>query len=182
MIRFFLIFTLIFLTIVEQGQAQTPVSKETANTYYQNCKAQPDPRFSGKSQEMFCACTAVKMTESYTMEDMRAASQQNQTGRDATNKLIINVYAPCIQYPAREYHYTSCKNNPQTSILGGNAEKICQCASQKAAEYLQQNAASLFQDILSKNPNITDPMQALYDDPAFQTVMKSKLSGCLIGL
>ena len=168
---------LIFAVYVAPAHA-TAITKETANQYYLNCKAKPDPRFSEQAQDMFCGCTATKLMSDFTLEDMQSIGKQDQSGRDATNKMIVNIYAPCIQYPAKEYHYQSCISNPKTSILG-DAQKLCSCASEQIAVHLQSNAKLMFQTILRTNPNITDPMQALYDDPRFQSFAKQKLMGCI---
>jgi hypothetical protein len=164
---------------VSPAVAQTKVSSEIANNYFQSCKSQSDTRFSKASQDMFCACTAAKMVENYTLEDMQNAQRQDEVGRAAANKLIVNVYGPCIQYPAREYHYNTCVQNPKTKILGQNVERICGCTAEKVAGHLQQNASALFSQILTVNPTITDPMQALYDDKAFQKTIQSQLMSCL---
>ena len=172
--------TVIMFTGLSQANAQTPVSKEIANNYFENCKSQSDPRFSPASQEMFCACTAAQMVENFTIEDMQASGRQDEIGRAATNKLIVNVYAPCIQYPAREYHYNTCVQNPKTKILGSNVEQICSCTSGQVAGYLAQNAQSLFKEILANNPTIADPMQALYDDAGFQKTVQGHLMSCIV--
>jgi len=177
--KLILTLTLLLIGVPTMGYAQTPVSTEMANQYFANCKMNTDPRFSSETQEMFCACTAVKMTEAFSVEDMQTMGQQNQAGRDATNKLIINIYAPCIQYPARAYHYNTCVQNPQTKALTKNAEGLCQCAADNVAGYLQSNSQRMFQQILAQNPNVADPMQALYDDKGFQKLAKSKLMSCL---
>jgi len=167
------------LMISAPSNAQTPVSKEIANTYFENCRAQSDPRISKETQDMLCACTAAQMTTSFTLEDMQNAQRQDALGRAAANKLIINIYAPCIEYPAKDYHYKSCISNPKTKLLGGSAKQICECTSNKLASHLKVNAKAMFADILKRTPNILDPMQALYDDPSFQKTLQSQLLGCI---
>jgi hypothetical protein len=171
----FLFFAFLLMALPVQA---TPVTKDTANTYYQNCTAQSDPRFSQKTQKLFCACTAVKLMENFTIEDMQATAKQDQAGRNATNKMITKIYAPCIRYPAREYHYQTCIQNPKSRMLG-NAEKICNCSADQVATHLQGNAESMLTNILRKNPNVMDPMQALYSDPAFQKLVQSKVMSCV---
>ena len=168
---------LMLLLLISPAHA-TPVSKDTANQYFQNCKKQQDPRFSADIQELFCACTAVQLTKSFTLEEMQATAQQSQAGRNATNKLITEVYAPCIQYPAKTYHYNTCVEDPKSKVLG-DPQKICSCSADLVANHLQANAKSMFQDILRKNPNVLDPMQALYSDPPFQKFVQSKILGCV---
>lgn len=173
-----LLFTLCALLFIALPAQATPVTKDTANTFYQNCSSQSDPRFSQDTQNLFCACTAVKLMENFTIEDMQATAQQDQAGRNATNKMITKIYAPCIRYPAREYHYQTCIEDPKSGILG-NAEKICSCSADQVATHLQDNAEDMLTDILRKNPNVMDPMNALYSDPAFQKLVQSKVMSCV---
>ncbi len=157
----------------------TPIDRETANAYFLNCKATPDPRFSEEAQTQFCGCTATEMMKSFTREDMeRIANPNNPAARTAVNKLMINIYAPCIQFPAQEYHYQTCVNDPKSKILG-TPEIICACAANHVAVYLQNNSKDLLRTILRKDPTIQDPMQAIYDDSGFQKYAQSKLMGCL---
>lgn len=174
--KIFIVIVFLFATFSAHA---TPVDKETANKYYQNCAAQSDPRFSQDAQNLFCACTAVKLIENYTIEDMQATARQDASARKATNKMITDVYAPCIRYPAREYHYQTCVEDPKTQLLG-HAEKICGCSADKVAEHLQANASKMLGNILRRNPQTMDPMQALYDDKNFQRVIQSKVTSCII--
>lgn len=175
--RLFYVFALL-LTFTLPAYA-TPVSKDMANAYYQNCMAKQDPSFSQESQGFLCACTAAKMMDNLSIEDMQMMGRQDQSGRDALNKMIINVYAPCMEHPAREYHYNQCISNPQTAQLSGNPQALCGCMADQIAAHLRTNAQDVFTGILARNPNITDPMQALYDDPEFQQFARSKLLGCV---
>lgn len=176
--RYALWILLAFVVCLNPAHAATPISIEQANAYFEACKAQQDPRFSPKTQEIFCACTASKYMETLTVEDVVAMGEQNQNGRNATNKMIVQVYAPCMQYPTRDYHYQSCISDGKARILG-NPQKVCACAADNVANHLEANGQKLFSDILRTNPNIVDPMQALYDDAQFQSYAKSKLMGCI---
>ena len=158
--------------------AATPISKDQANAYYEACKKSPDPRFSAEVQDLFCACTASHYMTALTVEDVKTMGQQNQSGRNAMNKMILDVYAPCIQYPTRAYHYDACITDPKAKILG-DPTKLCSCAADSVASHLEKNARIMFQDILRKNPNIGDPMQTLYDDAGFQSYAKSQLMSCV---
>jgi len=172
----FCFFTVLFFTA--SVAHATPINRATAEAYFENCKKNEDPRFPKKVQATFCACTAAELMKSFTLEEMQATAQQNQAGRKATNKLITDIYAPCIQYPAKTYHYNTCIKDPKSGILG-NAEKICSCSAKLVANHLQANAKPMFEKILRTNPNVTDPMQALYDDPDFQKLIQSKSLSCV---
>lgn len=173
-----IIFIGLFLFLPSLSHA-TPIDRETANAYFLNCKANPDPRFSEQAQEQFCGCTASQMLTGFTVEDMQMINTPNDpAARKAVNKLMINIYAPCIQFPAKEYHYQTCVKEPKTKILG-NPERLCACAADQVAGYLQSNSKNLLRNILRRDPNIVDPMQAIYNDAEFQKFAQSRLAGCI---
>lgn len=157
----------------------TPVTKDAANAYYLNCTSQSAQGLSEESKEYLCACTAAKMMENLSIEDVKMMGQQNQSGRNAMNKMIINVYAPCMNYPARDHYYNTCISNPKTRILGGNPQGLCGCMADEVATYLSTSGPQIFREILNRTPNITDPMSALTSDPKFERFAQSKLLGCV---
>ena len=176
--------TAIFLLCLALAAAPafaTPVSKQQAEAYYTNCKSQNDPRFSKDSQKMFCACTAAKILNGgMSVEDVQDMRGNDQPARNALNKMIVNVYAPCMDYPAQEHYMSQCMTNPQTDKLTGNKQRLCSCLAGKMASYLKQNGPQTFQTLLARNPNLTDPMQALTDDAQFKKFAQSQLMACVI--
>ncbi len=175
-----LLLSLLFsLQLLGDAQA-TQITKEAATAFFEQCKAQPQQLgLSKQSQKYMCACNAAQMMNKMSVEDVKAMSQQNQAGRDATNKMIIDVYAPCMEYPTRDYHYNQCLSNPNTKKLSRNTEKLCECAANEVAGYMKSNGSNVFKKILTETPNITDPMSALYSSEKFQQYAQSKLLSCV---
>lgn len=180
MIRILLVL-LLLAPASAMAQGFTPVSKETANKYYANCMAQQSPqqKLSQQSQQIMCACTAARMTQFFTMEDMKAMMDNNPAiARPAYNKMLVEVYAPCMESPTREYYHMVCLNNPDTARYG-DPQKICTCLGNAMGMHLQYNGPEVFRELLSRNPNLMDPMTALTNDPAFETFAQTKLVECL---
>lgn len=175
--RFFVVLTT--LCLLSAPAFATPVSKDAANAYYQNCKSQSAEGMSRKSQDFMCACTAAKMMDHMSVEDVKMMGQQNESGRKATNKMIIQVYAPCIEYPARDHYYNNCISDPKTKTMTSSPKAMCSCMAGEIADHLKNNAQTVFREILTRNPNITDPMGALTSDPEFQQFARRKLLGCV---
>lgn len=178
--KYLLLLLTVFL-LPAAAKAQTPVSKETANTYFQSCVKQTtaNQSFSQQGQQMLCACTAARLTQFFTMEDWQNMMKDDPAvARPAYNKMLIDIYAPCMGEPAREYHYQSCISSPDIVKLG-NPTKICQCAAEQIAVYMQGNGSNLFQRLLSRNPNATDPNALLFGDSEFQRIATEKTMKCL---
>ena len=157
----------------------TPITKDMANNYYGSCMAKTTEGMSAESQKLLCACTAANMMNNMSVEDVKAMAQQDQNGRNATNKMVVDVYAPCIEYPAKEYYYNTCISNPQTAQMSKNPQGLCTCLGNEMASYLKANSRAVFQDLLMRNPAMVDPMSALTSDPKFQQFAQNKLLGCV---
>ncbi|MCI5060960.1 MAG: hypothetical protein MRY79_07800 [Alphaproteobacteria bacterium] len=178
--RLFLSLALLLILIPTVAGA-TPITRQTAEAYFQNCMQQPSqPGLTQTGKNNLCACTAAKMMQSLSVEDVQMMGGQDQNARNAMNKMIVHVYAPCIQYPAKDHYYHTCVTNPQTKKLGRNPQKLCGCMASQVASYLGSNGQQVFQNILSRNPNIADPMSALTSDQEFQSFAQSKLLGCVM--
>lgn len=171
-------FLVSIIPIYNQAQA-TPITKDAANAYYENCNAQASQGLSTQSKEYLCACTAAKMMERMSVEDVKAMSQQNEQGRKAMNYMLVKVYAPCMNYPAKDHYYNTCMANPKTKALSRNPRGLCNCMANKVSAYLGTNGSKVFEGILSRNPNITDPMTALTEDPQFTQYAQSQLLSCI---
>jgi hypothetical protein len=182
----FLTLLTIILLVPFSARAQqgfTPVPKEMANQYFSNCvqsSAKTEQRFSPQAQQMLCACTAARLTQFFSVEDMQTmANTSDPNARIAFNKMLINIYAPCMKEPMREYHYAQCISNPQTGRLTNNPQKMCACAADQLGIQMEVYGSQMFEKILSQNPTIEDPMGAVYSDPEFQTLAQKKALECL---
>ncbi len=177
---------IIFLTVfalfssISISTAQ-PVSKEMATSYYQNCiSKKASQTFSKESQNFLCSCTASEMMDHMTIADIQALSSQDQAAaRTALNHMLTKVYAPCMEFPAKDHYYNTCISN-SSPALGKNPEKTCGCMADKVASYLGKNGEAVFTDILKRNPNISDPMAALESDKEFQNYIGKQTLACVL--
>lgn len=179
--KYLILIALLLVPCVAFAQQNfTPVSKEQANTYFASCvKQPPSEQFSAAAQNELCACTAARMTQFFSVEDMKAMTGTDPAiARTAYNKMLVSVYAPCMEGPTREHYYNTCITNPDTAKYG-DAQKICTCLGNAMGAHLKVHGAEVFQQLLSYNPNITDPMGAMTSDPSFQTFAQQNLLKCV---
>lgn len=158
------------------AHAQTPVSKETANQYFANCVkgAAPSQQMSKEGQEMMCACTAARMTQFFAMEDMKAMMSADQTiARPAYNKMMVEVYAPCMAEPTRERYLARCAKT------NGTNRQVCECAAGKIGNYMKNRGSELFSAILAQNGDIMDPWAALESSDVYNKYLETATRECL---
>lgn len=171
--KYLLIALLIFIS--SAAQAQTLVSKETANSYYSNCiKAAPAQGFSQTGQQMLCACTAARLTQFFTMEDWKIMNAADPAiARPAHNKMMINVYAPCMGEPVRERYYNRCIGTQ------GRQQQLCTCTADKLSVYVQYHGPRLLTEILGQAPHMQDPWSAIENYPEFNAYIDMAAQECL---
>ena len=179
--KYLLLIAALFCSLPAYAQTGfTPVTKEQANTYFANCVAQPQSQFLTKdSQNLFCACTAARMTQFFSVEDMKTMmSPDAAVARPAFNKMLVNVYAPCMETPVRDHYQNVCITNPDSARFP-DRQGTCQCLGNAMGKHFALRGEEAFRQILSTNPNAMDPMAAALADPSIQTLAQEKLIACL---
>ncbi|MCB9988965.1 MAG: hypothetical protein H6868_06480 [Rhodospirillales bacterium] len=173
MIKYCLTFLFVLLTALP-AQAQTPVSDKMADIYFSNCIAKRDERMTIDTQEIMCQCTALLYQKNMSVEELQVMAQNDQAGRNALNRMLVLVYAPCMEFPVRDLIYYRCMENKFQSQKG-----ICGCLADKMAQYTAESAADKLSAVLRNSPNITDPMEPIVNSPEFAQMEKRLALSCI---
>ena len=158
----------------------TAVSKDMADNYYQNCMSKPNPILSDKTKDMLCTCTAARMMKGLTVEEMRTMTQNDEAGRLALNKMLVEVYTPCMEFPIRDLVYDNCIKNQSQMASVKNLEGLCGCMASETAEYVAKEGPQTIRNALKTDPFIADPMGPLMSSPEFQKASQEFTMGCLM--
>ncbi len=154
---------------------KTKMSNDKAGQFYKLClqRSADDKIMKPATKALFCQCNMVHMQQNMTMEEIAATTGNDQAARDAINKTIVEVYAPCMEYPVRDLLAGQCAKD----IPG--KPKVCNCISDNMGSYMSKVAKPMFKEMLSKNPNMTDPMNALLENPEFKKQQESMAFSCI---
>lgn len=160
--------TLVLLTVcmmaVISGLAvyahATPITDETSNAFFNSCVQKRDERMTEQNQTKFCACSAAKMQENMSLEETRAMFQPGQQGRLMLNKMLTEVYAPCMNFPVQDLITANCMNDPKVASFSkdNNPAPLCTCMGKETGNWFAANGPQLLARILADNPNVTDPI------------------------
>lgn len=181
--RFLRAFVAFLVLSAAPALAAMPVGKDMANSYYANCLDKRDERMTEDSQKAMCACTAAKMMESMTVEDMTVMSSDTPDSRLMLNKMLIEVYAPCMSFPVQDLVETQCLNDEKVATIGFRQTKksLCHCMAEKTGQWFTTRGKYLMFELLQKNPNITDPISPVMESKSFKEESYSNLRACLKG-
>lgn len=172
--RILLLLYLFMIVTAQLALAQTRISDEGKQAYFRNCLQQTDERISEQTHAIFCQCTAHFMQQNMSVEEIQTMSTQTQDARNILNKVVIQVYAPCMEFPVRDLIYNECrKEKDQVS------NDICTCLADEMASYTAQTAQERLTTVLQTTPNITDPMDPIINSDAFHEKEKMVAMECI---
>lgn len=157
-----------------------PVSQDTANAYYKACMAPDDERMSDEAQQALCGCTAAQMMLVMTAEDIATMSPKPGPGRAAYDKMLVNAYGPCMQFPVEENVYDGCMRDGHIKKFALKDQgKLCRCLSTKTTETLPVDAPKIMRSTLKAAPGMTDPYDAIAYNRELRQRALDNLTPCL---
>lgn len=151
-----------------------------AERYHKNCMAKKNEVLKGETQSALCDCSKEKLIDAMTVEEVRGMSADSREGQALRNKMLLRVYAPCLQHPAKALIYTNCVSGPDVASKVPNYEKVCGCMSESMSQYVAANGPSILEKNLAANPSDQNPLQSLMNSPDFQTEAQGALMACLM--
>lgn len=173
---FFVYSFLLAFASIGTAHAQTPITDEMTEAFYHDCVRIENEEMSAGTHDIFCQCTAQKMQENLSVEDVHTMRGNGQSARNALNDMMIKVYAPCMEFPVHDLIYNRCMKEEMRAKKG-----ICGCLAGKMSAYTAQTAQETLGDVLKKNPNITDPMEPIVNSGAFARTEKKLVLECIQG-
>ena len=174
--RYFL--ALVLLAFIAQPvAAQTPVTDAQTQKFYETCSQNRDARMSVDTQNTFCKCSSIGYKNNITQEDLQdLAKGIGQDARNAMNKLVLELYAPCMEFPIRDMVFNKCTKD---AFQAG--KQLCSCMATKMARYVSERGKGELATILNANPNVYDPLDAITSSAAYATQEKRIVLQCIQG-
>jgi hypothetical protein len=151
-----------------------------ANDYYANCKKQKHAVLKGEALELLCGCTSSKIPEVMTVTQMEATQYDTPEGLKQRNRVLTDVYTPCIHYPAQALIFDQCLSNPQVSSSMKNYKHVCKCLADNMAGLMKENAPATIDQALKDNPENLDPLRALLESPSFNEASQVHMKACVM--
>ncbi len=160
-----------------------PVSNDTINTYYKDCRYNIPERFTPKAREYYCACNAAATQGNFLMKEF--TELQKPETRKAQNKLfekyVTKAVAPCVDQPVRQVEYLECLMDSSLDLRIGYVPGYCNCVSKKISEHAAKYADVEILTALYRYPdNQTDPVDALWKDSKFISTKSKAYDECII--
>ena len=175
-----IIVLMVMLCVSIPALAETPVSQNVANTYYQTCMSRDDTRLSDETQDAMCSCTSARLMVAMNIEDIGAMKAEPGPGRTAYNKMMMDVYGPCLEYPIKEQLYNECMSDRKIKNFAlRDQNALCRCTSEKTALPLSTEGTEMMRTMLQRRPNLVDPMDSVLNDQGFREQAYNNLYSCL---
>ncbi len=155
------------------------VTGEMASKYYQHCSAQQHPKMTPESLNKLCACTARAMQSKMSVEEIKGMAENTPQGQYLRNKMLINIYAPCMQYPTYDLLMGSCLNDPKVQMTMKNYKKTCHCMADAMGRHMAKHGPKIVANSLLSDPNNMDPLGAYLDSTEYNNTSAAYLQKCI---
>ncbi len=183
---FVLIVTLIGISLSSYPAcAQTKITKAQAQKFYTGCisNALTLQGFTPIQRDYFCTCTAVKMEQNLSTEDVRGMSEtKTKEGRAALVKMLEQVQFPCIMRPLADNIRDECVKrasaNPQFAAGG---KKYCGCLADQMMSYVKKVGVSETLYRINMTGEVRDPMEALRSGSGYSNELIRNYYSCFGG-
>jgi hypothetical protein len=157
----------------------TALTAQQAATMYQSCLAQGAPaELTPQTKDIFCQCTATYTQKAITVEEMAAATTAgNPNAAAIQQKIILEVYAPCMEFPVRDLITAECVKTP---ALAANPQ-ICPCLAKNMSAYTAQTAQANLGKLMASGRPVGDVMNGLMETPEFKAAQQDIAMKCMTG-
>ncbi len=163
------------LSWAQTPPVETPVTKEQAQIFYEACQQNRDERMTKETQDIFCQCSSMGYKEHMTQEDLeQLAHGKGDAPRYVLNKILIEIYPPCMEFPIRDLVFQKCIQN-EFQV----GEKICSCMASKMASYMSERAQGELQEILKNDPTAYDPLDSITTSESYRQKEKRVVLECI---
>jgi hypothetical protein len=167
----------------DETKARIPVVTsvaEYASQYYKECTAKEDTVLNGQNLQAQCACTSQKIVEQMSLEEVNSLTLQTPEGEFQRNRILLQAYAPCMNYPVRAILGARCESDKNIQKTVPEYQKACSCMGEAMATYVSQNGASIIAKTLGQDDaRASNPVSALLRDQDFQTRAQAALAECI---
>ena len=150
-----------------------------ANQYYKNCTSQQHPVLKDENLELLCGCTSAQIPQQMTVEGMKALNEDSNEGKLQRGRMLLMVYAPCIQYPTYALVYNQCVQNPQIQTAIANYKKVCDCLGNGMGAFMKKRAPQHIEGALRRDIDNIDPLRDLLDSYAFEETSQYHMKRCI---
>ena len=158
------------------------VRKEFLDKYFDRCMEVPDPHQSISSQADMCICQTIYMGESLEPREIEIMATGAGKGFVRKDVLFRDVYAPCLEFPAYDMALDKCYGDPHVRAVVStqNAyEGTCKCVAKDSASYFRDFAQPQIAAIMTRNPILEDPLEAIFQSFEYMTSAQKSKSQCI---
>lgn len=153
--------------------------KDYTNQYYKNCLAQKHPILKDEHLKLMCACTASNIPDNMSVEQIKAMSTDTSEGLHQRNRMMLFVYAPCIEHPTRALVLDSCLGNENLTETMKHEKKVCNCLADGMSEYMKVTAPKFIESAIKRNINDIDPLRVLMESKSYENKTEEIMHRCV---
>ncbi len=153
--------------------------KEYANEHFMKCIAVNKPHYTTEIQEYMCACTASKISQFLSPDEIKIMPEETKKGEAARLKYIIHAHTPCMKDAIKEISFNACKTSSflKKNMITGK-KKVCDCVVSGMQELLNNIDTRIVTSALITEPTTLDPLHYFMGTNEYLSTTDSYIRNC----
>lgn len=170
----------VLLLLGPAAAVATPIDRDTANAYFAKCIESRDERMSAETQEELCACTSVHLMNTLSVEDVQVMAENTPRGRIMLNKMLVEVYGPCMAGPVRDLVNTQCDSDPRIALADQTIDRraLCGCMAEQTGQWFAADGRDIMVQVLRDEPFTSDPITPVMESKTFRDQSYNAMMSC----
>lgn len=180
-VRIVPVLSVLMFVLSAPATAATAIDKESANAYFAKCVSTRDERMTEATQEELCACTSVQMMRALSVEDVQVMGENTPRGRMMLNKMLIEVYGPCMAGPVKDMVSGECDRDPRVALADQTVDrrKLCGCMADKTGAWFESEGRTIMKSVLDEQPYTADPISPVMESKIFKDASYEAMLACM---
>lgn len=158
---------------------EAPKTAKTAlDLYLKNCMTQKHPVLTEEHVIPLCLCTAAKMEERFSPEEIPAMFGETKRSQTLRDSALSRAFAPCMQDTVYEVTLAECMGNKTLTLK--KREATCACTAQAMRFTMSKKAEWLAEQYISYHKTkAPDPLALYVQSHAISEDTKTGLRTCM---
>ena len=157
--------------------------EEYATLYFENCTASNTEKSYDEYVATQCGCTAAKMPEFMTMNNMKALFTKTKEGDFQQGRVLMLAYMPCMYDSVYQFIFDGCYYNAQHAKLI-RRRKVCECYARTMGNRVASKGEKMIPGFTAGGFNsaraVPNPLVHILTDPYFSSRADYEFDQCVM--
>lgn len=170
-----------FVLGLNQEAPRTKDKEEIIQQWFNACRSARVASANPESIEALCSCSAAKMQQQMTVQELRLLLETSEDGQKQRERLVGLIYLPCMRYPVEDIVREDCLSNHELIEGAKHPVNICGCIAHRMGDYVERDNGTVHKNTVIDYRKDARPQTIIsryFNSGAFRDTLKIQNRRC----